>query len=47
VIDRAKEAGCRKLIVTGSDLGESRKGVELARGYRKWFKGEMVLGWKC
>ncbi|KUJ06580.1 deoxyribonuclease-like protein tatD [Mollisia scopiformis] len=31
VLQRAKEAGCEKLIVTGSDLKESRKAVQLAK----------------
>ncbi|EPE34808.1 Metallo-dependent hydrolase [Glarea lozoyensis ATCC 20868] len=33
VVARAKEAGCTKLIVTGSDLAESKKAVELAKEY--------------
>jgi len=28
-------AGCRKLMVTGSDLVESEKAVQLARDYRE------------
>ena len=35
VIQRAVDSGCGKLIVTGSDLTESHKAVELARTYRK------------
>ncbi|CZR59418.1 related to deoxyribonuclease [Phialocephala subalpina] len=31
ILQRAKEAGCEKLIVTGSDLHESRKAIELAK----------------
>lgn len=31
IIDRAVEAGCRKFMVTGSDLLESRHAVDLAR----------------
>ena len=31
VLQRAVEAGCAKLMVTGSDLSESRKAVELAK----------------
>lgn len=34
VIVRAKLAGCEKLIVTGSDLAESKKALELAEQYR-------------
>ena len=34
VIARAAKAGCRKLMVTGSDLSESEKAVQLARDYR-------------
>ncbi|TVY51871.1 Deoxyribonuclease Tat-D, partial [Lachnellula suecica] len=33
VIGRAVKAGCRKLIVTGSDVEESRKAVQLAKQY--------------
>ncbi|KAH8821302.1 deoxyribonuclease-like protein tatD [Xylogone sp. PMI_703] len=33
VIQRAKEAGCQKLIVTGSDLAESARAVELSKAY--------------
>ena len=33
MIQRARTAGCQKLIVTGSDLAESRKAVELARAH--------------
>lgn len=33
VIQRALEAGCRKFMVTGSDLVESQKAVELAETY--------------
>lgn len=34
VIDRATDAGCRKFMVTGSDLQESQHAVQLARDYR-------------
>jgi len=33
VLDRAKSVGCSKMIVTGSDLAESRKAIELARKF--------------
>ncbi|KAG9237308.1 deoxyribonuclease-like protein tatD [Amylocarpus encephaloides] len=33
VVQRAKDAGCMKLIVTGSDLAESEKALELAEQY--------------
>ncbi|KAL2694397.1 hypothetical protein Neosp_000974 [[Neocosmospora] mangrovei] len=33
VIDRAHEVGCTKLIVTGSDLGNSRDALKLAEAY--------------
>lgn len=33
MIQRARTAGCQKLIVTGSDLSESRKAIELAKTY--------------
>ncbi|PMD26987.1 deoxyribonuclease-like protein tatD [Hyaloscypha hepaticicola] len=33
VLQRAKEAGCQKLIVTGSDLTESKKAIELAKAH--------------
>jgi len=35
VIQRAMTAGCRKLMVTGSDLVESEKAVQLAKDYRE------------
>jgi len=35
VLQRAREAGCLKLIVTGSDLEESKKAVELSKAHRK------------
>ncbi|KAI9877719.1 MAG: hypothetical protein M1830_003031 [Pleopsidium flavum] len=34
VLQRAVEVGCRKLMVTGSDLEESRKAVQLAKDHR-------------
>jgi len=36
VVQRALAAGCKKLMITGSDLEESRKAVELARLYREF-----------
>lgn len=33
VIQRARDVGCAKLMVTGSDLEESRRAVEIARRY--------------
>jgi len=38
VIARAQAAGVKKFMVTGSDLDESRKAVELAGRYRKSLK---------
>lgn len=35
VIGRAQLAGCEKLIVTGSDVAESKKALELAERYRE------------
>ena len=35
VLQRAVDAGCIKLMVTGSDLKESQKAVKLAQDYRK------------
>ena len=37
IIERAIAAGCRKLMVTGSDLTESEKAVQLAKDYRMSF----------
>jgi TatD DNase family protein len=34
VVERARSVGCDKLIVTGSDVKESRKAIELAKKYR-------------
>ncbi|KAF4551669.1 Deoxyribonuclease Tat-D-like protein [Elsinoe fawcettii] len=33
VIERAVKAGCRKLMITGSDLVESKKAIEIAKEY--------------
>lgn len=35
VISRAKEVGCQKLIVTGSDLTNSKEALDIAKEYRK------------
>lgn len=35
VVQRAVAAGCEKFMITGSDLEESRKAVELAKVYRE------------
>lgn len=35
VIQRAAEVGCTKLMVTGSDLQESRHAIEIAKAYRE------------
>jgi len=35
VIKRATAAGVKKFMVTGSDLAESRKAIELAKAYRR------------
>jgi TatD DNase family protein len=34
IVQRALGAGCRKLMVTGSDLEESQKAIDLAEQYR-------------
>lgn len=34
VLARAQAVGCRKLMVTGSDVPESRRAVEIARAHR-------------
>ncbi|TVY48304.1 Deoxyribonuclease Tat-D [Lachnellula occidentalis] len=34
VVSRALDAGCKKLIVTGSDMAESKKAIQLAKEYR-------------
>ena len=36
VLQRAVEAGCLKLMVTGSDLVESRNAIKIAQEHRKW-----------
>lgn len=36
VVQRALDEGCEKMMVTGSDLKESRHAVELARTYGRW-----------
>lgn len=35
VVQRAKDVGCAKFMVTGSDLVESEAAVQIARDYRK------------
>lgn len=35
VIQRAVQIGCTKMMVTGSDLEESRKAIQLAKDHRK------------
>lgn len=35
VVRRALDVGCQKLMVTGSNLKESKHALELARQYRK------------
>lgn len=34
IIQRARDVGCEKFMVTGSDLEESRRAVQIARDYR-------------
>lgn len=36
IIQRALDIGCQKLMVTGSDLDESRHAVELAKAHRRY-----------
>lgn len=35
VIQRAKDVGCEKFMVTGSDLVESEEAIKIARKYRE------------
>jgi len=37
IVIRAKEAACEKLLVTGSDVAESKRAIELAKCYRESF----------
>jgi TatD DNase family protein len=34
IIQRARDVGCQKFMVTGSDLGESKHAIDIARKYR-------------
>lgn len=34
VVQRARDAGCEKMMITGSDLRESKKALELARRFK-------------
>ena len=43
VVQRALDAGCTKLMVTGSDLKESRHAVDLAKQYRTASSGTLYL----
>ena len=36
VIQRAKDVGCEKFMVTGSDLEESQTAIQIARDYREF-----------
>lgn len=47
VVDRAVNVGCKKLMVTGSDLDESRHAVALAQEYRtyKYIWGFFLVLW--
>jgi TatD DNase family protein len=36
VLERAVEAGCVKMMVTGSDLKESKHALKLAEEHREW-----------
>lgn len=35
IIQRAREVGCEKFMVTGSDVEESRRAIEISQNYRK------------
>lgn len=35
IIERAVDAGCKKFMVTGSDLEESKHAIEIAKAHRK------------
>ncbi|KAF9887879.1 hypothetical protein FE257_009539 [Aspergillus nanangensis] len=37
IVQRARDVGCQKFMVTGSDLEESRRAVEIAQKYPKHF----------
>lgn len=39
VIQRARDVGCAKFMVTGSDLVESAQAIEIARKYREFLLG--------
>ena len=43
VISRATRAGCKKLMITGSDLTESAKAVEIAKTYGEKFISYFAL----
>lgn len=36
IIQRALDVGCQKLMVTGSDLDESRHAIEIAKAHRMY-----------
>ena len=35
VVQRALDVGCKKMMITGSNLQESKNAVDLARSYRE------------
>lgn len=43
VLQRAVEAGCLKLMVTGSDLVESQNAIKIAREHRMCSSGCVVV----
>ncbi|CAG8949186.1 hypothetical protein HYFRA_00004809 [Hymenoscyphus fraxineus] len=43
VISRAQSVGCTKLLVTGSDISESAKAIELAKEYRSCLSHFAIL----
>jgi TatD DNase family protein len=36
IVERAREVGCQKFMVTGSDLVESQRAVEISQKYRTY-----------
>jgi Tat protein secretion system quality control protein TatD with DNase activity len=42
IVQRARDVGCQKFMVTGSDLEESKRAIEIAQKYRMLSQGPLL-----